>query len=75
MISDLKKTTDQKMQKSLEALKTDLGKIRTGRAHTGILDHVQVDDTLRIRPGEKIEVPFSYRMEWPQGSQVHVHDA
>ena len=43
MISDLKKTTDQKMQKSLEALKTDLGKIRTGRAHTGILDHVQVD--------------------------------
>jgi ribosome recycling factor len=31
------------MQKSLEALKADLGKIRTGRAHTGILDHVQID--------------------------------
>jgi ribosome recycling factor len=31
------------MQKSLEALKNDLGKVRTGRAHTGILDHVQVD--------------------------------
>jgi len=43
MIADLKKTTEQKMQKSLEALKSDLGKVRTGRAHTGILDHVQVD--------------------------------
>ncbi|MFZ2628481.1 MAG: ribosome recycling factor [Rugosibacter sp.] len=31
------------MQKSLESLKADLGKVRTGRAHTGILDHVQVD--------------------------------
>lgn len=43
MIADLKKTTEQKMLKSLEALKTDLGKVRTGRAHPGILDHVQVD--------------------------------
>jgi ribosome recycling factor len=31
------------MQKSVEALKADLGKVRTGRAHTGILDHIQVD--------------------------------
>ncbi len=31
------------MQKSLEALKVDLGKVRTGRAHTGLLDHVMVD--------------------------------
>ena len=43
MIPELKKTTEQKMQKSLEALKNDLGKVRTGRAHTGILDHVQVE--------------------------------
>jgi ribosome recycling factor len=43
MIAELKKTTEQKMQKSLEALKLDLGKVRTGRAHTGILDHVQVE--------------------------------
>lgn len=43
MTAELKKSTEQKMQKSLEALKNDLGKIRTGRAHTGILDHVQVD--------------------------------
>ena len=43
MIPELKKSTEQKMQKSLEALKTDLGKVRTGRAHTGVLDHVHVD--------------------------------
>jgi ribosome recycling factor len=43
MIADLKKTTEQKMTKSIEALKADLGKVRTGRAHTGLLDHVQVD--------------------------------
>jgi ribosome recycling factor len=43
MISDVKQTADQKMQKTLETLKTDLGKVRTGRAHTGILDHVTVD--------------------------------
>ena len=43
MISELKKNTEQKMQKSVEALKTDLAKIRTGRAHTGLLDHVMVE--------------------------------
>ena len=43
MIADIKKTTEQKMQKSLDALKADLGKVRTGRAHTGLLDHVTVE--------------------------------
>ena len=43
MIAEIKKTTEQKMQKSLDALKADLGKVRTGRAHTGLLDHVMVD--------------------------------
>jgi len=43
MIPELKKTTETKMQKSLESLKLDLAKVRTGRAHTGILDHVMVD--------------------------------
>jgi ribosome recycling factor len=43
MIADVKKTAEQKMNKSLEALKADLGKVRTGRAHTGILDHITVD--------------------------------
>ena len=41
-LADLKKTTERKMEKSLEALRTDLAKVRTGRAHTGLLDHVQV---------------------------------
>jgi ribosome recycling factor len=43
MIADVKKTADQKMKKSLEALKNDLAKVRTGRAHTGLLDHVMVE--------------------------------
>ena len=43
MITELKKTTEQRMLKSIEALKHDLAKVRTGRAHPGILDHVQVD--------------------------------
>src|SRR5215831_3825990 len=43
VIADLKKTTDQKMDKSVQAFKGDLAKVRTGRAHTGILDHVMVD--------------------------------
>jgi ribosome recycling factor len=43
MIADIKKAAEQKMQKSLEALKVDLGKVRTGRAHTGLLDHINVD--------------------------------
>lgn len=43
MIAELKKNTETKMKKSLEALKNDLGKVRTGRAHTGLLDHVTVD--------------------------------
>lgn len=43
MIPELKKTAEQKMLKTLEALKNDLGKVRTGRAHTGLLDHVTVD--------------------------------
>ncbi len=42
-VADVKKTTEQKMLKSIETLKADLSKVRTGRAHTGILDHVMVD--------------------------------
>ena len=43
MIADVKKTAEQKMQKSVETLKTDLGQVRAGRAHTGLLDHIKVD--------------------------------
>jgi len=43
MIPELKKSTEQKMGKSIESFRNDLGKVRTGRAHTGLLDHVMVD--------------------------------
>lgn len=42
-MSDVKKNAEQKMLKSIESLKNELAKIRTGRAHTGILDHVMVE--------------------------------
>ena len=42
-IEELKKSVDQKMDKTLETLKADLHKVRTGRAHAGLLDHLQVD--------------------------------
>jgi ribosome recycling factor len=43
VLEDVRKNAEQKMQKSVEALKTDLAKVRTGRAHTGLLDHVMVE--------------------------------
>ena len=43
MIEDVKKNAEAKMQKSLESLKNDLAKVRTGRAHAGLLDHVMVE--------------------------------
>ncbi|MDP1659216.1 MAG: ribosome recycling factor [Methylotenera sp.] len=43
MLDEVKKTAYMKMQKSLDVLKTDLAKVRTGRAHTGLLDHVMVE--------------------------------
>jgi ribosome recycling factor len=42
-IAEIKKTAEHKMGKTLEALKNELHKIRTGRAHPGILDQVHVD--------------------------------
>ncbi len=43
MTSEIKRNSETKMQKSFESYKFSLSKIRTGRAHAGILDHVQVD--------------------------------
>ena len=43
MTAEVKKSAEQKMHKTLETLKADLSKVRTGRAHAGILDHVLVD--------------------------------
>ncbi|MEA3117520.1 MAG: ribosome recycling factor [Paraburkholderia sp.] len=42
-VAEVKKSAEQKMLRSIEAFKNDLAKIRTGRAHTGLLDHIQVD--------------------------------
>ena len=42
-IADIKNTLEQKSAKSLESLKADLQKIRTGRAHPGLLDQVHVE--------------------------------
>src|SRR5439155_25580873 len=42
-LAEVKKNTEQRMHKSLDALKADLGKVRTGRAHAGLLDHISVD--------------------------------
>jgi ribosome recycling factor len=43
MLNEIKKSAEDKMKKSVEALKTEFGKVRTGRAHAGLLDHVRVD--------------------------------
>jgi ribosome recycling factor len=42
-INDIKNDTTKRMQKSIDALKTELMKLRTGRANPGLLDHVRVD--------------------------------
>jgi ribosome recycling factor len=42
-VADIRKGAEQKMQRSIDAFKNDLSKIRTGRAHTGLLDHIQCD--------------------------------
>lgn len=42
-LAEVRKSAESRMAKSVENLKSNLGKLRTGRAHTGILDHVQVE--------------------------------
>jgi ribosome recycling factor len=42
-VSDVRKSAEQRMNKSIETLKGDLAKVRTGRAHPGLLDHITVD--------------------------------
>ncbi|REL27540.1 ribosome recycling factor [Thalassotalea euphylliae] len=43
MIEDIKKDAETRMSKSIESLKTNLNKIRTGRAHPSLLDNISVD--------------------------------
>jgi ribosome recycling factor len=43
MLNDMKKDAEKRMAKSIESLRTELTKLRTGRAHTSLLDHVTVE--------------------------------
>jgi len=43
MLQDIKKDAAERMGKSVEALRTELKKLRTGRAHTSLLDHITVE--------------------------------
>ena len=42
-VAEIRQETERKMQRSVEALKSDLVKLRTGRASTGILEHITVE--------------------------------
>lgn len=50
MINDIIADVKQRMQKSMESLKTELSKLRTGRAHTSLLDHVKVESYGNLMP-------------------------
>ena len=43
MINDIKKDAQERMNKSIEALKSNLNKVRTGRAHASLLDNISVE--------------------------------
>lgn len=42
MITDIRKDAESRMRKSIESLKQEFSKVRTGRAHTSLLDHIRV---------------------------------
>lgn len=54
MVRELEKTADEKMTKSLEALKNNLAKIRTGRVHVGFLDQIEVEYYGNILPLKQV---------------------
>jgi ribosome recycling factor len=43
MINDIKKAAEQHMQRGIEALKEEMRRLRTGRAHAGLLEHIMVE--------------------------------
>ena len=43
MIADIMRETEQRMSKAMDALRTNLGSIRTGRANPALVDRIQVD--------------------------------
>ena len=62
MIEDVKKDGAQRMRKSVEALKEEFKRLRTGRAHTGLLEHVMVEY-------------YGSQVPIPQAATVVVEDA
>ncbi len=50
MIEDIKKESEQRMQKSIKSLQDELAKLRTGRAHASLLDHIHVDSYGSVVP-------------------------
>lgn len=50
MINEIKQDSEKRMKKTIESLRVDMTKIRTGRANAGLLDHVQVDYYGSITP-------------------------
>ena len=85
-IAELRKNTDLKMNKTIEAFKTDLAKVRTGRAHTGLLDHVTVDYYGALTPISQVAkvtlldartigvVPFDKKMLQPVEKAIRNSD-
>lgn len=85
-IAELKKNTDLKMNKTIEAFKADLVKVRTGRAHTGLLDHVTVDYYGALTPINQVAkvtlldartigvVPFDKKMLQPVEKAIRNSD-
>src|SRR4029434_7099808 len=71
--AEIKTTAEQKMTKSVESLKSDLIKIRTGRAHPGLLDQVHVDyygSVLPTRQGANITLLHAHAIsvqQWERG--------
>jgi ribosome recycling factor len=49
-VVEIKKSTEARMGKSIDTLKQNLAKLRTGRAHTGSLDHIQVEYHGALQP-------------------------
>ena len=85
-IAELKKNTDLKMNKTIEAFRADLAKVRTGRAHTGLLDHVTVDYYGTLTPINQVAkvtlldsrtigvVPFEKKMLQPVEKAIRNSD-
>jgi ribosome recycling factor len=71
-ISEIKSNAEQKMTRSIEAFKNELNKIRTGRAHPGILDQVQVDYYGSLVPISQVA---NVTLPWEKGMGAKIEKA